>query len=174
MQKFLPRLLSLLHDNPGQSPTGRPSPPLPRQHSMVCPGPASLCLRLKAGTISAGFFVLSDIRWQVESSPVCWKVFLASEAKIFFVTLQNEQVSTSKHRCSIASHCLLFLPPVYSFTKWNKGGSIGRGFRWFPFIYLFIHLFIHSFIYSCILQNCYSFYLCVADKINYCTADSST
>lgn len=42
------------------------------------------------------------------------KVFLASEAERFFVTLESEQVSTSKLRHRVAS--IIFLPLVYSIT----------------------------------------------------------
>lgn len=139
-----PWLPSLFHYKPDLWPTGRPGPPFPRECTRVCPGPASFCLHLKALMIPAGFFFLSDIRWQVESNPVCWKVFLASEAKIFFVTLQSEQVSASKHRRRVASRCLSFLPPVYSFTTWNKGGMYWKRLLVVA-IYLCVHLFIHVF-----------------------------
>ena len=157
-RSFFPWLPSLSHYNP---PTGRPSPPLSRWWCLdaVCLGPASFRARLKAWMTPAGFFLLPDIRWQVESSPVCWKVFLASEAKIFFVTLQSEQVSALKHRCRVASCCLSFLPPMWTFTKGNKVGCIGRGFWWLPFFYLFVCLFIHSVVH--ILCNTAIHFICV-------------
>lgn len=58
----------------------------------------------------------------------------------------------------------------YPCVQLQKGTLTGRGFSCFLFIYVFICSSIHSHI----LKRQYSFNLCIADKINYCSADNST
>lgn len=55
----------ILHYNLDLWPMGKPSPPLPRQYNMVYPGPANLCLCLKAWMTPAEFFfpLILDGRW---------------------------------------------------------------------------------------------------------------